>query len=153
MDVQIKKASAAYGSLYHQIWKQLEICLQTKIKVHHTIQITLVSGCEVWTCYQRHIKKLESSHLWHLRWLLGIMWQDWCPTQVLVKAGLVSIIWFVPSWDGLVTWFICLIPVYWNILYSELSSGNNKHGWQTQCFKILWTSICTRQMFDSILSN
>ena len=37
---------------------------------------SLLCGCETWTLYRRHVKKLESFHMRALRSILGIKWQD-----------------------------------------------------------------------------
>jgi len=53
---------------------------------------TLLYGCETWTVYQRHARKLNHFHNTCLRKLLGIKWQDRIPdTEVLTRAGLPSI--------------------------------------------------------------
>ena len=53
---------------------------------------TLLYGCESWTVYSRHARKLNHFHTVCLRRILGIKWQDRVPdTEVLEKAGLPSI--------------------------------------------------------------
>ena len=53
---------------------------------------TLLYGCEAWTVYKRHAKKLNHFHTTRLRKLLGISWQEKVPdTEVLTRAGLPTI--------------------------------------------------------------
>ena len=53
---------------------------------------TLLNGCETWTVYKRHTKKLNHFHTTRLSKLLGINLQDRVPdTEVLNRAGLPSI--------------------------------------------------------------
>ena len=75
--VSISKTSSAYGRLQEMVWKPHDIKLNTKIKVYRaTVLTTLLYGAETWTCYRRHVKMLDSFHMRHLRYLMGIKWQD-----------------------------------------------------------------------------
>ena len=48
-----------------------------KIAVYRAVVLPiLLCGCETWTCYRRHLKKLDQFHLHCLRRLLGISWED-----------------------------------------------------------------------------
>ena len=74
---RISKASSAYGRLQERVWKPHGIKLKTMIKVYRaTVLTTLMYGAEIWTCYRRHVKMLDSFHMQHLRYLMGIKWQD-----------------------------------------------------------------------------
>ena len=45
-----------------------DISLKTKLSVYQAAVIpTLLYGCETWTCYMKHIKKLERFHIRHLK--------------------------------------------------------------------------------------
>ena len=51
--------------------------LNTKIKAYRaTVLTTLLYGAETWTCHRRHVKMLDAFHMRHLRYLMGIKWQD-----------------------------------------------------------------------------
>ena len=81
MDADIKarisKASSAYGRLQEKLWKPHGIKLNKNIKVYRaTVLTTLLHGAETWTCYRRLVKMLDSFHMRHLRYLMGIKWQD-----------------------------------------------------------------------------
>ena len=72
---------------------------------------TLLYGCESWTVYSRHARKLNHFHTVCLRRILGIKWQDRVPdTEVLEKAGLPSIFTILVHtqlrWDMLLGWKI-----------------------------------------------
>ncbi len=65
----------------------------TKIKVYKAaVLTTLLYGCETWTVYQHHSRKLNHFHTTSIRRILSIKWQDRIPdTEVLSRAGLPSI--------------------------------------------------------------
>ena len=77
IDNRISKASQALGSLHNQMLSEHNIRLSTKLKVYNAVIFpSLLYGCETWTLYHRHIKKLELFHMQALRSILGIRWQD-----------------------------------------------------------------------------
>ena len=90
---RLAKASAAFGRLNKNVWDRRGITTQTKIKVYKAVVLTtLLYGCEAWTVYKRHSKKLNHFHTTRLRKLLNINWQERIPdTEVLTRAGLPSI--------------------------------------------------------------
>ena len=74
---RISKASSAYGRLQEKLWKPHGIKLNKNIKVYRAaVLTTLLHGAETWTCYRRLVKMLDSFHMRHLRYLMGIKWQD-----------------------------------------------------------------------------
>ena len=93
VNARLAKASVAFGRLHKNVWNRRGITIETKIKVYRAIVLpTLLYGCETWTTYQRHARKLNHYHTTCLRKLLGIKWQDKIPdTEVLTRAGLPSI--------------------------------------------------------------
>ena len=90
---RLAKASAAFGRLNKNVWDRRGITTPTKIKVYKAVVLTtLLYGCETWTVYKRHSKKLNHFHTTRLRKLLNIKWQEKIPdTEVLTRAGLPSI--------------------------------------------------------------
>ena len=92
-NARLAKASAAFGRLDKNVWSRRGITAKTKIKVYRAAVLTsLLYGCETWTVYQRHAKKLNHFHTTCLRRILGIKWQEKIPdTEVLDRAGLPSI--------------------------------------------------------------
>ena len=93
INTRLAKASAAFGRLGQNVWDRRGITTLTKIKVYKAVVLTtLLYGCETWTVYSRHSKKLNHFHTTRLRKLLGISWQEKVPdTEVLTRAGLPSI--------------------------------------------------------------
>ena len=70
---RLAKASAAFGRLNKNVWDRRGITTQTKIKVYKAVVLTtLLYGCETWTVYKRHSKKLNHFHTTRLRKLLNI---------------------------------------------------------------------------------
>uniref|UniRef100_A0A9J7Z5S8 Heparan sulfate 2-O-sulfotransferase 1 n=1 Tax=Cyprinus carpio carpio TaxID=630221 RepID=A0A9J7Z5S8_CYPCA len=75
VNIRIVKASAAFGRLRDSVWERTGIKQETKLKVYRAVVLpTLLYGCEAWTVYQRHAKKLNHIHLSCLRKLLRIKW-------------------------------------------------------------------------------
>ena len=86
---RISKASSVYGRLQERVWKSLcsvlyhGVSIPPWYKTEHkdqgirrTVLTTLRYGAEIWTYYRRHVKMLNSFHIRHLRYLMGIKWQD-----------------------------------------------------------------------------
>ena len=64
IDSRISKASQALDSLRNQVLSERNIRLYTKLKVYNAVVLpSLLYGCETWTLYRRHIKKLELFHM------------------------------------------------------------------------------------------
>ena len=82
-----------FGRLRGSIWDQSGIWVDTKLKVYRSVVLpTLLYGCETWTVYQQHAKRLNHFHTSCLRKLLKIKWQDKIPdTEVLKRAGMQSV--------------------------------------------------------------
>ena len=55
---------------------------------HTVVLTTLLYGCEAWTPYRRHIRRLDQFHMRCLLQIAGIKWQDMVPnTGVLEQCG------------------------------------------------------------------
>lgn len=93
MNARLTKASVAFVRLYKNVWDRKGIKTDTKIKVYRVVVLTtLLYGCEAWTVYQKHARKLNHFHMTSLRKLLSIKAQEKIPdTEVLTRAGLPSI--------------------------------------------------------------
>ena len=93
VNARLAKASAAFGRLHKNVWNRRRITTEAKIKVYRAVVLTtLLYGCETWTVYQRHVRKLNHFHTTCLRKRLGIKWHDKIPdTEVLTRADLPSI--------------------------------------------------------------
>lgn len=90
---RIQKACQALGKLRVKVLQRHSISLSTKIKLFKAIVLTsLLYGCESWTPYRRHIKKLEQFTTRSLRTIMGIRWQDKVTNQeILDRAKMSSI--------------------------------------------------------------
>ena len=93
LGTRIGKASQALGRLRNRVLNQHNITLSTKLKVYYAVVLSsLFYGCETWTLYRRHVKKLEHFHMRALRSILGIRWQDRVTNlEVLDRANSTSI--------------------------------------------------------------
>ena len=136
---RISKASSAYGRLQERVRKPHGIKQNTKIKVYRaTVLTTLLYEAETWTCYRRHVKMLDSFHMRHLRYLMGIKWQDKITNnEVLQRAKM----------DGMKA-MLMRAHLRWvghvqrmsdnrmpKIFYSKLSSGARSRGGQRERYK------------------
>lgn len=137
---RIGKASAAYGRLQHRLWSDHGVRLSTKIAVYRTaVLTTLLYGCETWTWYQLHRKKLEQFHMRCLRKICNISWKDKVPdTEVLERCKITGIEAFLMKaqlrWSGHV---VCMdnnrIP---KVLFNgELADGHRSQGGQYKRYK------------------
>ena len=80
VNARLAKASAAFGRLRQNVWNRKAIATETKIKVYRAVVLTTsLYGCETWTVYQRHAKKLNHFRTICLKKLLGTKWQDRIP--------------------------------------------------------------------------
>ena len=82
IDARIAKASAAFCQLGKKVWNRNGIRLETKLKVYAAIVLpSLLYGCETWTVYSPHARKLNHFHLSCLRNIMKIRWQDKIPDK------------------------------------------------------------------------
>ena len=137
---RLSKASSAFGRLRDKAWDRRGIHTKTKINVYKAVVLpTLLYGCETWTVYSRHAKKLNSFHLKCLRKILRIKQEDKIPdTEVLERAESESIHALLKRsqlrWAGHVRRMPdCRIPK--KLLYGELAEGKRSHGGQKKRYK------------------
>ena len=130
---QFFKRSQVLGSLRNQVLSEHNIRLSMKLKVYNAVVLpSLLYGCETWTLYRRHIKKLELFHMRALRSILGIRWQDHITNlKVLDQAKSTSIeatiIKAQLRWVGHVIRIEeCRMPRH--LMYRELQAGKRNQG-------------------------
>ena len=130
---RLAKASVSFGSLRAKVWEKSGISVTTKLNVYKAVVLpSLLYGCETWTVYARHAKKLNSFHMRCLRSILRIKWEDKVPdTEVLEKAKAESVFSLLKRaqlrWAGHVFRMEdSRIPK--QLLYSELADGSRKRG-------------------------
>ena len=137
---RLAKASSAFGRLWTRVWHERGITQATKIAVYRAVVLTsLLYGCETWTCYHHHIKKLDQFHLRCLRRLLGITWEDRVTNQaVLHRANLPGIEAMIMQaqlrWSGhIMRMGDHRIPK--QLFCSELANGTRRQGGQIKRYK------------------
>ena len=84
---RIQKASQAFGRLRIKVLLHKSISLSTKLKVYNAIVLpSLLYGCETWTLYRKHLRKLEQFHTRSLRSIMRIRWQDRVSNQEVLES-------------------------------------------------------------------
>ena len=84
--IRLSKASNSFGRLRSRVWNERGLKEETKIAVYRAVVLSsLLYGCESWTCYRRHHKKLNQFHLRCLRKILGITWMDKVSNQDVLR--------------------------------------------------------------------
>jgi len=64
ISARIAKASSSFGRLSKSLWNNHGVWLDTKVAVYKAAVLSvLVFGCESWTLYRRHIRKLDQFHI------------------------------------------------------------------------------------------
>ena len=90
---RISRANQAFGRLHTRVRHARGISLKTKPSVYRAVVLpSLLHGIEVWTCYRRHIKKLDQFHLRCLRKVPHVSWKDQVTNrEILCSAKLTGI--------------------------------------------------------------
>ena len=137
---RISRASQAFGRLHTRVWHERSISVKTKLCVYRAVVIpSLLYGCETWTCYSRHKRKLNQFHLRCLRKILRVNWKDHLPDQeILRKANLTGIEAMLNQaqlrWSGHVTRMDdSRLPK--ELFHAELSTGKRHKGGQRKRYK------------------
>ena len=100
---------------------------------------SLLYGCKTWTCYRRHIKKLDQFHLRCLRKVLRVSWKDHVPNQEILRRAELTGIEAMLSlaqlrWSGHVTRMDdSRLPK--QLFHAELSTGKRHKGGQRKRYK------------------
>jgi hypothetical protein len=137
---RIALASGAFGRLEKRLWNERGVCLGTKIAVYRAVVLTtLLYGCETWTTYRRHIKKLQQFHLRCLRHITRTKWYDKVPNfEVLKRCKIGGIESFVMQaqlrWTGhVVRMTNDRLPKI--AMYGELQNGSRTCGGQYKRYR------------------
>ena len=90
VNTRLAKVITDFGWLNRNMSNRRGISEVTKMKIYRAVVLTTLSyGCESWTTYQRHIKKLNHFHTTCLRKIHGMTWQKHIQdTEVLIRAFL-----------------------------------------------------------------
>ena len=94
---------------------------------------TLLYGCEAWTVYQRHSRKLNNFHTTSLRKPLSIKWQEKIPDiEILTRAGLPSVYAMLMKlqlrWAGHIVHIMPDHQRLRKVLFVELQEGKHSCG-------------------------
>ena len=88
---RILRASQAFGRLHTRVWMEWGISTRTRLDVYRAVVLpSLIYGCETWTCYRHHIKKLDLFHLRCLRKILRVSGKDRVPDQEILRWAKLS---------------------------------------------------------------
>ena len=64
ISARIGKASGSFGKLTKRLWTERGVPLITKVNVYCAVVLpTLLYGCEAWTPYRRHMRRLDQFHM------------------------------------------------------------------------------------------
>ena len=78
ISARIGKASGSFGKIIKRLWSERGVRLATKINVYGAVVLpTLLYGCEAWTPYRRHIRRLDQFHVRCLK--PGVHTNDFAP--------------------------------------------------------------------------
>ena len=137
---RISRASQAFGRLHTRVWHEQGISIKTKLSVYRAVVLpSLLYGCETWTCYRRHTKKLDQFHLRCLRKVLCVSWKDHVPNhEILRRAELTGIEAMLNQaqlrWSGHVTRMDdSRLPK--QLFHAELATGKRHKGGQKKRYK------------------
>ena len=137
---RISRASQAFGRLHTRVWHERGISIKTKLSVYRAVVLpSLLYGCETWTCYRRHTKKLDQFHLRCLRKVLRVSWKKHVPNQEILRSAELTGIEAMLNqaqlrWSGHVTRMDdSRLPK--QLFHGELSTGKRHKGGQRKRYK------------------
>ena len=137
---RISRASQAFGRLHTRVWHERGISIKTKLSVYRAVVLpSLLYGCETWTCYRRHTKKLDQFHLRCLRKVLRVSWKEHVPNQEILRSAELTGIEAMLNqaqlrWSGHVTRMDdSRLPK--QLFHAELSTGKRHKGGQRKRYK------------------
>ena len=116
------------------------ISIKTKLSVYRAVVLpSLLYGCETWTCYRRHTKKLDQFHLRCLRKVLRVSWKEHVPNQEILRSAELTGIEAMLNqtqlrWSGHVARMDdSRLPK--QLFHAELSTGKRHKGGQRKRYK------------------
>ena len=88
ISARIGKPSGSFGKLTKLLWSERGVRQVTKSNMYCAVVLpTLLYGCEAWTPYRRHIRRLDQSHMRCLRRIANFRWQDMIPNIKFYSAA------------------------------------------------------------------
>ena len=146
---RINLASSAFGRLSKRVFGNQNLTIHTKIVVYNAVVIsTILSDCETWVPYRRHISLLESFHIKRLQLILGLRWwHKVTHSEIRSRAG-------TPTIESMLLhrqlrWLGHIIRMPHSrlphcVLYGQLKLGRRSVGGQKKRFKDHIKSILKR---------
>jgi len=137
---RLAKAGGAFGKLQRRLWGEHDVSLSTKVAVYRAVVLTtLLYGCECWTMYRHHVRRLDQFHMRCLRRIAGVKWQHRVPnTEVLQTCGIDSVETFLLQaqfrWIG----HVVRMPgerIPKQIFYGQLEAGRRLPGGPVKRYK------------------
>ena len=137
---RIRLASSSFGKLNERVFQNRDLSTTTKVKVYKAITLSiLLYGCETWTTYKHHLRRLEAFHIRSLQSILGVTWKEKIPhTTILARTQSTSIEAMLITkqlrWVG----HVIRMPedrLPKRLLYGELEIGQRSVGGQKKRYK------------------
>jgi len=154
---RLSKASSALGCLWTWIWHKRGITQETKLAVYRAVVLpTLLYGCKTWTCYCRHLKKLDQFHLHCLHRLLRTVTNQ----EILHHSSMPGVEVLITKvqfrWTGnIMRMKDSYLPK--EIFCSEMACGTHRQGGKQSATKtpsrILWVPVISLLKAGSILQQ
>ena len=137
---RIRLASSSFGRLNERVFQNRDLSITTKVRVYKAITLSiLLYGCETWTIYKHHLRRLEAFNIRSLQSILGITWRERMPhTTILERTQSTSIEAMLITrqlrWVG----HVIRMPedrLPRCLLYGELEDGRRSVGGQKKRYK------------------
>nr|AOE48155.1 hypothetical protein [Eumigus monticolus] len=137
---RINCAGASFARLRSRVFDNRDLNVATKILVYNSVVVpTLLYGSETWTCYRRHLKKLEQYHQRCLRRILRVTWQDRrTNTSILEETQTTSVETVILRRQLRWTGHVIRMPnnrIPKKMFYSELTEGKRCVGGQRKRYR------------------
>ena len=93
LNSRINRGSEEFARIRKKVINNHDLRISIKSSVYRAVCLSvLLYGCESWSLYCIHVKRLEHFHIRCVLCILGITWLDRVPfTYMLSRAGLTSI--------------------------------------------------------------
>ena len=93
LNSRINRGSEEFARIRKKVINNHDLRISIKSSVYRAVCLSvLLYGCESWSLYCIHVKRLEHFHIRYVRCILGITWLDRVHfTDMLSRAGLTSI--------------------------------------------------------------
>ena len=70
------------------MWNSKHLSICTKVRVYNAVVLpSLLCGCQTWSTYVRHVKRLEAFHQRCLRDMMSTRWWQCVPNSVVLERA------------------------------------------------------------------